>query len=45
MNTDLEWILKRLNNILTGGKTQEEKLQTITDLVTQCADEISLQFN
>jgi hypothetical protein len=45
MKTDLEWVLTRLYNILTGNKTEEDKLRTITEVITQWADEISLPLN
>jgi hypothetical protein len=45
MKTDLEWVLTRLHNILTGGKSEEDKLRTITEVVNAWADEISLPLN
>jgi hypothetical protein len=45
MKTDLEWVLTRLHNILTGDKSEEDKLRTITQVVNAWADEISLPLN
>jgi len=45
MKTDLEWVLTRLHSILTGEKTKEDKLRTITQVVNAWADEISLPLN
>jgi hypothetical protein len=45
MKTDLEWVLTRLHNILTGGKSEEDKLRTITEVVNAWANEISLPLN
>jgi hypothetical protein len=45
MKTDLEWVLTRLHNILTGSKSEEDKLRTITEVVNAWANEISLPLN
>jgi len=46
--TDLEWILGRLDAILTTGSDKDvtqnrEKIKQITDLVTECKEEIGLK--
>ena len=44
--TDLEWILKRLDAILILDFDDKTKIRLITELVTQCKDDIDpdIQF-
>jgi len=44
MMTDLEWFLNKLNNILTGNLDNQSQLIAIKKLVTESADEISLEL-
>jgi hypothetical protein len=41
--SDLEWVLKRLDTILTSGKESAEKLAFINLLVEDCKEDIGLK--
>lgn len=41
--TDLEWILNYLDRILTGNRTNEEKITKLTELVKELKEEIGME--
>lgn len=45
MMTDLEFVLRRINWVVTGDKSDNDKISLIKQLINQWADEISSKLD
>lgn len=45
MLTDLEFVLRRLHNVITGDKPSNEQLIIVQELINQWAEEISFKLD
>lgn len=45
MLTDLEFVLRRINAVVTGSKSDDDKVLLVKQLVTQWAEEISFKLD
>lgn len=45
MLTDLEFVLRRLHNVINGNKPSNERLITVQELINQWAEEISFKLD
>lgn len=45
MLSDLEFVLRRINAVVTGSKSDTEKVSTVQQLVTEWAEEISFKLD